>query len=177
MNRKAIFVVAVVLSSFAAWAQMAPKPGPETKKLEYFLGTWTTEGTVAQGPWGMGGKFTSTDTTEWMDGNYFVMSHSDFKMPPELGGDGKETSVMGYDTEQNTYFYEGFNSQGRHESSKGTATGDTWTWTSSANYGGQEIQQKMTVKVLSPTSYTVKFEVSMDGTNWMPFMEAKTTKK
>jgi len=177
MNRKAIFVVAVVLSSFAAWAQMAPKPGPETKKLEYFLGTWTTEGTVAQGPWGMGGKFTSTDTTEWMDGNYFVMSHSDFKMPPELGGDGKETSVMGYDTEQNTYFYEGFNSQGRHESSKGTVSGDTWTWTSEANYDGQDVKQRSTMKILSPTSFNMKFEVSMDGTTWNTFMEGKATKK
>jgi hypothetical protein len=33
------------------------------------------------------------------------------------------------------------------------------------------------MKVLSPTSYSLKFEVSVDGTNWMPFMEAKVTKK
>ena len=35
----------------------------------------------------------------------------------------------------------------------------------------------MTIKTLSPTSYTMKFEISMDGKNWSPFMEAKTTKK
>jgi hypothetical protein len=177
MNRKAIFVAALVLFSFSAWAQMAPKPGPEVKKLDYFVGTWTTEGTVAQGPWGMGGKFTSTDRAEWMDGNFFVIFHSDFKMPPELGGEGKELSVMGYDTQQNTYVYDDFNGQGQHVSWKGTVSGDTWTWTGEANYGGQDIKQKMTLKVLSPTSYSMKFETSMDGATWMTFMEGKVTKK
>lgn len=177
MNRKAIFIVALALFSFAAWAQNAPKPGPEVKKLDYFVGTWTTEGTVAPGPWGTGGKFTSIETGEWMEGNFFVVSHSDFKMPPELGGDGKETAIMGYDTQQNVYIYEGFNSQGQHESSKGTVSGDTWTWTSEANYDGQDVKQKMTMKVLSPSSYSMKFEVSMDGTTWSTFMEGKSTKK
>ena len=112
-----------------------------------------------------------------MDGNFFVVGHANFKMPPELGGDGKATSFMGYDTDQNVYTYNEFNSQGRREISKGSLSGDTWTWTSSQNYGGQDIQQKMTIKMLTPTSYSVKFEVSMDGTNWMTFMDAKATKK
>ena len=177
MNRKAIFLAAIVLVSLSAWAQMGEKPGPEVKKLDYFVGNWTTEATISPGPWGNGGKFTSTATGEWMEGNFFVVTHSDFKMPPELGGDGKEMSVMGYDTQQNMYLSEGFNSQGNHESSKGTVSGDTWTWNSEANYGGQDIKQRMTLKVLSPTSFTMKFEVSMDGTNWMTFMEGKATKK
>jgi hypothetical protein len=167
----------LVLLAASAWAQMAPKPGPEVKKLDYFVGTWTTEGTISQGPWGAGGKFTSSDTTEWMDGNFFAVGHANFKMPPELGGDGKSTSFMGYDTDQNVYTYNEFNSQGRRENSKGTLSGDTWTWTSSQTYSGQEIKQKMTMKVLTPASYSLKFEISMDGTTWMPFMEAKATKK
>ena len=175
---KKVILPTLLLLTASAWAQMAPpKPGPEVKKLDYFIGTWTTEGTVAQGPWGAGGKFSSTDTSEWMPGSFFVTGHSDFKMPPEVGGDGKEVSIMGYDTSQNVYTYDGFNSQGQHETSKGTVSGDTWTFNSSANYGGQDIKQKLTMKVLSPTSYSMKFEVSVDGTNWMTFMEGKATKK
>ena len=177
MNLKKILFSAVILCTAAAYAQMPTKPGPEVKKLDYFVGTWTVDGTVAQGPWGQGGKFTSTETTEWMPGNFFTEAHSDFKMPPEVGGEGKETSIMGYDTDQNVYIYDAFNSQGRRENSKGTLSNDTWTWTSSQNYGGQEIQQKMTIKILSPTSYSLKFEVSLDGTNWMTFMDGKATKK
>jgi hypothetical protein len=177
MNRKAIFVAASVLFAISARAQMDAKPGPEVKKLDYFVGTWTTEGTVAPGPWGAGGKFSSTNTTEWMPGNFFIVGHTDTKMPPEAGGEGKETSYTGYDTNQNAYTYDAFSSQGRHDVSKGTLTGDTWLWTSEANYGGQEIKQKMTIKILSPVSYFIKFEVSLDGTTWMTFMEGKATKK
>jgi len=177
MNIKMILVSTLVLFAASAWAQMSPTPGPEVKKLDYFVGAWAVEGTIAQGPWGAGGKFSSTDTTEWMPGKFFVEGHSNFKMPPELGGDGTATSYMGYDTEENVYTYNEFSSQGRRENSKGTASGDTWTWTSSQTYNGQEIKQKMTMKVLTPASYSLKFEISMDGTNWMPFMEAKATKK
>lgn len=176
MNLKTILISGLLLFSAAAWAQ-APKPGPELKKLDYFLGAWTTDATIGQGPWGAGGKFSSTDTTEWMTGGFFLETHSDFKMPPELGGDGKVVAFMGYDTNENVYTYDEFNSQGHREVSKGTVNGDTWTWTSTQNYGGQEIKQKMTVKTLTPTSYNMKFEVSMDGTNWITFMDGKATKK
>jgi len=178
MNRKAILVALLILFSFSAWAQAAPPaPGPEVKKLDYFVGSWTAEATIAPGPWGPGGKFSSSDKAEWMDGNFFVAFHSDFKMPAELGGEGKELSVMGYDPQQNAYIDEEFNSQGQHLSWKGTVSGDTWTWTGDANYGGQDIKQKITMKTLSPTSYSMKLETSIDGTNWMTFMEGKATKK
>jgi hypothetical protein len=177
MIRKATFVTALMMLAVSSWGQMGGKPGPEVKKLDYFLGTWTTEGTIGQGPWGAGGKFSSTDTTEWMNGDFFLIGHGDFKMPPEVGGEGKETSIMGYDTTQNVYTRDGFNSQGQHESSKGTLTGDTWTFNSEANYGGTDVKQRFTIKVVSPTSYTMKFEVSIDGTNWLTFMEGKAMKK
>jgi len=177
VDLKTILLSTLILFTASAWAQMAPKPGPEVKKLDYFVGSWTVEATVGQGPWGAGGKFSSTETNEWMPGSFYVEGHSDFKMPPELGGDGKATSYMGYDTNENVYTYDEFNSQGRREISKGTFSGDTWTWNSKQNYDGQEIKQKMTMKVLTPSSYSLKFEISMDGTNWMTFMEGKATKK
>ena len=113
MKLRAVLISALMLFAVSAWAQMPSAPGPEVKKLDYFVGTWTVEGTIAQGPWGAGGKFTSTETTEWMPGKFFVEGHSDFKMPPELGGDGKAVSYMGYDTNENVYTFNEFNSQGR----------------------------------------------------------------
>jgi hypothetical protein len=177
MSSKSALLPFLFLIAAPAFAQMPGPPGPEIKKLEYFVGNWTTEGTIAQGPWGTGGKFTSTRTEEWMPGNFFVQGHSDFKMPSDMGGDGKEVSILGYDTAQNVYTFDSFNSQGRHESSKGSLSGDTWTWNSSQNFGGQDIQQRMTIRMLSPTSYAFKFEVSLDGKSWMTFMDAKATKK
>lgn len=173
-----IALIPVVLSiAVSVWAQMPSKPGPEVKKLEYFAGTWTTEGTIAQGPWGMGGKFSATDTSEWMDGSFFLVGHSEAKMPPEIGGESKGTSYLGYDSNENTYTMDTFNNQGRRGTMKGAVSGDTWTWTGTQVYDGQEIKQKMTMKVVTPTSYSMKFEVSVDGTNWMTFMDCKATKK
>jgi hypothetical protein len=167
----------LIVLAGSAVAQMGGPPGPEVKKLEYFVGTWASEGTIAQGPWGMGGKFTATSTGEWLPGNFFVQSKSESQMPPEIGGDNKAIMIMGYDTQQNTYTSDRYSSLGQHESSKGTLAGDTWTWSSTSNYGGMEIQGRMTIKTLSPSSYTLKYEISMDGKNWMPFMEGKATKK
>jgi Protein of unknown function (DUF1579) len=177
MKLKTILFSAVVLLGCSACAQMASQPGSEVKKLDYFVGSWSVDGTIAPGPWGAGGKFNSTETSEWMTGNFFVVGHSDFKMPPEIGGEGKAVSYMGYDTDENVYTYNEFNSEGRRQVSKGTVSGDTWTWTSTHNYGGQEIKQRMTIKTLTPASYSMKYEVSMDGTNWSTFMDAKATKK
>jgi hypothetical protein len=35
----------------------------------------------------------------------------------------------------------------------------------------------MTMRILSRTSYTLSFEVCMDGTTWLPFVQGKARKK
>jgi hypothetical protein len=99
-------------------------------------------------------------------------------MPPDLGGDGEEIFIMGFDAGQNIYTFDAFSSQGQHQISRGTVSGDTWIWTSQAPQTDQKTkQQKMTMKILSPASYSLKFELSTDGETWMTFMEGKATKK
>ena len=115
MTRRTIFTAVLMLFAVSAWAQMGDKPGAEVKKLDYFVGTWTTEGTVSPGPWGAGGKFSGTHTNEWMSGDFFLVGHGTFKMPSEVGGEGTETSIQGYDTDKNVYTRDGFNSGGRHD--------------------------------------------------------------
>jgi hypothetical protein len=177
VNRRTALIPFLMLIAVSAVAQMGGPPGPEVKKLDYFVGTWTSDGNIAQGPWGMGGKFTGSGTTEWLPGNFFVKTQAESQMPAEIGGDSKTVTIMGYDTQQNTYTSDRFSSLGQHETSKGALSGDTWTWTSTSNYGGIEVQGKMTIKTVSPTSYTFKYEISLDGKNWMPFMDGKATKK
>ncbi len=155
----------------------AAAPAPEVAKLGYFVGKWTTRGTILPGPWGAGGEFSWTESTEWMTGNFFVIGHWDFQMPAELGGDGKEIFIMGYDTNRRVYSFDAFSSQGLHQVSKGTLSDDTWLWTSESIQGGKPVQQKMTMQVLSPSSYNLKFELSMDGAEWMTFMEGKAVKR
>jgi hypothetical protein len=42
--------------------------------------------------------------------------------------------------------------------------------------GGKVIKGRYTVKVLSPTSYTFKFETASDAGDWNTVMEGKATK-
>ncbi len=110
-----------------------------------------------------------------MEGNFFLVEHGVFDMGQM--GKAKELAILGYDADRKVYTYHAFNSMGEAESSTGTVDGDTWTWTSDENMGGKMMKGRFTMKVLSPTSYTMKFEMSPDGTNWMTGMEGKATKK
>jgi len=168
--------LAVIIFAESIWAQAPPKmpkPGPEQKKLGYFVGHWNTEGDMKPGPMGPGGKFTSTDDIEWLPGRFFVVLHSTGKSPM---GPGHSIAVMGYDSDQKVYTYDAFDNMGEHEVSKGTLEGDTWTWNSESKMGGQVIKGKFTIKEVSPTEHTFKYEMSTDGNTWTATLEGKSTK-
>ena len=63
-------------------------------------------------------------------------------MPHELGGDSKSIGFLGYDADKNMYTSSEFTSQGRREFAQDSLNGDTWTWTSSEKYEGQEIYER-----------------------------------
>jgi uncharacterized protein DUF1579 len=175
MKHTLTLLFGVLLLAGAAFAQMEmPKPGPEVKKLDYFTGHWVSEGDVKPGPMGPGGKFHSDDHAEWMEGGYFVVLHSKFSGGGM--GDGSNTAFMGYDPQEKVYTYDEFNSMGEATHSKATVEGDTWTWINDMKMGPQTIKARFSMKILSPTSYSYKFETSPDGTNWTLFMDGKETK-
>jgi hypothetical protein len=153
------------------------KPSPEVAKLGYFVGSWIVKGTIPPGSWGPGGPFSWTDKTEWLAGNFFVVGHWDFKMPADLGGDGQEIFVMGYDLQHKVYTFDAFSSQGRHVQSTGKVADDTWVWESEAAYEEKKVKQRYTTRTLSADRYEVKFEICEDRKTWMTFMEGTATKK
>jgi Protein of unknown function (DUF1579) len=153
------------------------KPHPAIKKLGYFVGRWVVEGEIVPGPWGAGGKFSWTETTKWMRGKFFVVGHWDFKMPRELGGDGEEIFVMGYDAHEKQYTFNAFSSQGLRQVSSGTLRGKSWTWDSEGTQAGQRSQQRLTMRVLSRKRYALKFEVSNALGKWTTFMTGVAVKK
>jgi hypothetical protein len=156
-------------------AQMEePKPAPELKKLDYFVGTWAAEGDMKSGPMGPGGKFTGTNHVQWMDGAFFLVTHSQFN---GAMGKGTETAYMGYDSNDKMYTYDSFNSLGEADHAKGNVEGDTWTWQSETRMGPQTMKGRLIIKVRSATAYNFKFETSPDGTTWNTVLEGKDTKK
>jgi len=168
-------LLALMFFAIAAMAQMPmPKPAPELAKLDYLAGNWISDGDLKPGPFGPGGKVSSTDNASWMEGKFFLVMHSKFA---GAMGSGSSTAYFGYNPDKKVYTYNEFNSMGQAEYSEGTIDGDTWTWTSDENMGGQKFKGRFTMKVLTPTSYSYKYEMSQDGTNWTTGMEGKATKK
>jgi len=169
----AVLLVCIFVAG-AAFAQMETmKPGPELKKLDYFAGNWTSVGDVKPGPMGKGGRAVVHEQIQWMEGKYFLVIHSKYTTP---GGNGTGSAFLGYDREEKVYTYDEFDSTGEAVHAKGTVDGDTWTWTSESKMGGQTMKGRYTEKVLSPTQYSYKFEMSSDGTNWNLIMDGKDTK-
>ena len=177
MKRRFTFLTCMTLllgSGLSARVEEIPKPAPELKKLDYFAGTWTTEGEIKPGPMGSGGKFTGTNHVQWMDGEFFLVTHSEFN---GAMGKGAETAYMGYDSNDKMYTYDSFNTLGEADHAKGKVDGNTWTWQSETRMAAQTAKGRLIIKVLSATAYNFRFEMSPDGTTWTTLLEGKTTKK
>ena len=172
----AVVVLGALLTAISVQAQAPPPPAAELQKLDFLTGHWAVEGTAVMGPPGtLATKWSESIDAEWMDGKYFLVQHDDM----DLGsmGKGKELAVYGYDSDNKVYTRAAFDSWGEAEKSTGTVNGDTWVWTSDEHMGGQTMKGRFTMKVLSSTSYTLKFELSPDGANWMTAVEGTATKK
>src|SRR5277367_3820783 len=102
MKNLAMMLVAWLVLGAAGLAQDMPKPGPEHKKLDIFVGSWTLDGDMKPGEMGSGGKVTETEKCEWMEGGFFLVCHTDYKTTM---GNGSGISVMGYSADDKSYSY------------------------------------------------------------------------
>ena len=175
MKRAAMILAATLVLAAVATAQTEPpKPGPELKKLDVFVGSWSLDGNMKPGAMGPGGTMTENEKCEWMQGDFYLVCHSDYKSSM---GNGVGLSVMGYSADDKAYTYREFNSFGEFDDSRGTVDGDTWTWTNDEKMGGMTMKGRFTMKMTSATSYSFTFDMSQDGTKWSTVMDGKASKK
>ena len=174
---KKILVAGLAMLSLAvvsvAQAPKMPQPAPEVKRLEYFVGTWKAEYEIKPGPMGPGGKMSSVDQTRFMPGGFFLETRTEGS---GTSGVLKGLSVMGYDVAEKVYTYDAFNNLGEADHFKGSVQGDTWTWNSEGTVDGKTTKMRFTAREVSPTMYTMKFEMGT-GSDWITVMEGKATKK
>jgi hypothetical protein len=169
----AICVLLLGVSIKAQAPQGPPKPGPEVKRLAYFIGTWKEVGTAHMGAMqGPEGKITSTTKYEWLPGGFFIVGHSDGMN--SMGAE-KEMSVMGWDATKKMYTYNAFDNMGQADVATGTVDGDTWSWTADS-MGGMPMKLRVTIKEVSKTEYTFKMETSPDRNTWTTAIESTSTK-
>jgi hypothetical protein len=160
------------VSTRAQAPQGPPTPGPEVKRLAYFVGNWKEEGKSTAH--GMAGPVSSTQKWEWGPGGLFLVGHSDNKSPV---GSFKIMAVLGYDPETKMYTYDTFDSWGERITAAGNVSGDTWTWTTGTVMEGKPMETRLTWKEVSKTQYTLKYESSTDGGDtWTSDLQSTFTK-
>ena len=142
--------------------------------MAYFVGKWTSEGELKPSAFAPGGKFTFTETCDWMPGKFAVLCNSEGTM---MGIAIKGVSIMSYDMGENSYIYFESNSIGQNSYSHGTVAGDTWTWTSESKMNGMNLHSRFTVKQVSPDSCSYKFELGSGSDPLVVLMEGKQTRQ
>lgn len=162
-------------AAMAADAPAAPKPGPEQQKLGYFVGHWTSEGDMKDSPMGPGGKLASDDKCEWFEGKFAVICRSTGTSPM---GPTKGLGILGYSSEEKVYTYFGVDNSPMAQTTvpKGTVAGDTWTYADESPMGGKMTKSRYIIKVVSPTSYTFKWELMGDDGKWSTLLDGTETR-
>ena len=170
----AVFALAVTPFLHAQAPAQAPKPGPEHQKLAYFAGRWNSVGEMKPGPMGPGGRMTGTSTCEWFAGGFYLVCRSEGR---SAAGPMQSLGIMGYSTERKRYTYYGIDNSGMGgDPAHGEVTGDTWSWEGEGLMGGQTVKSRYVMKVVSPDSYTWKFDVSVAGGAWTTVGEGTETR-
>lgn len=170
----ASLAVLMVAVAFAQESGAPPKPGPEHEKLNYFVGKWSSEADIKATAFGPAGKYTATETCDWLPGKFAILCKSDGNM---MGGEMHDTSVMTYNTLEKSYVYFETNSWGELSYYHGSVDGDTWTWTNEFQMNGQPIRGRFTLKRVSDDVATFGFEMALGSQPSATLMTGKQTRQ
>lgn len=165
-----ILVCGFTLLLLAQAPPAPPKPGPEHKRLEYFLGKWTVESEIKANEYVPGGKTVSTETATLGPGGFYVESRAEGgQLPTRL-------AIMGYDSHAKVYTSYYASSVGLVGTATGSVNGNTWTWMVEDKFAGNAVKGRTTVTTLSPTQYTFKYEMADVKGGYTTILEGKATK-
>ena len=169
----AVILICGFTSLLLAQAPPAPpKPGPEHKKLEYFVGKWTVEGEIKANEYVPAGKVVTTETSTLGPGGFYVECRNESNegpLPPRL-------AIIAYDSHAKAYTSYYASSVGLVGVGTGTVNGNTWTWMVEDKYAGKSVKGRTTITMLSPTESTSKYEMADGKGGYTTIVEGKATK-
>ena len=147
-----------------------PKPGPEHKKLEAFVGTWKSEGEMKENGYVPAGKSVSTSTCTWGPGGFFVDCRAEGESFP------RTHYIVAYDSHAKVYTQFYASSAGLVGGGTGTVDGNIWTWMLEDKWFGQAFKGRTTVIVKSASQFTSKYEYLDPNGSYVTISEGTSTK-
>ena len=174
MTRMAVALLLLLFTASIQAQVQAPKPGPEYKTYEVWVGDWTYEGEAKETPLGPGGKFSGKSTVRWILSGFFLEYRAQEQGPL---GDLEIVEFDWYDAATKRYPYQGYMNNGEVYSATATVSGSVWKISGTQTHKG--VQYKIrgaTTFAADGKSNTWKYEMSPDGKKWVPFHEARRPK-
>jgi hypothetical protein len=166
----AVGLVIIVLTVGLLAQTAAPKPGPELKKLNIWVGDWTFEGESQATPLGPARKYVGKATVRPILDGFFVEWHGQ-------SGDSSWNEVDGYDASNKTYFWTGFSNDGSFNSVTYTIDGTTVKYSGALILGDKQYRIRGTAEFGSDFMSCVdRQEVSADGQTWLLNFQNKMVK-
>ena len=164
-----ILICGFTALSLAQAPPAGPKPGPEHKKLEYFLGTWKVETEIKANEYVPAGKGVTTATVTLGPGGFCVESRAEGQIP-------RTDAIIAYDSDAKVYreFYA--SSAGLVGGGTGTVNGNTWTWMLEDKVFGKAAKGRTTITILSASQYTSKYEMLDANGRYVTISEGTATK-
>ena len=166
-------ILACASSARAQISQSTHKPSSELQKEgDYYVGNWKLTGETKANAFGRGGqKFESSERLERMPGGFFLLARS------YEGEKWTQITIIGYDENKKIFTHTAYNTRGEIEVMEGTEQGDTEIWSGDGKVDGKPLKQRLTIKRVSPTRYTFKFEMAPRGGDWSLVYEGQGTKE
>jgi hypothetical protein len=176
MKHIVIAIGAVVLAiGVAIGAQTAAqKPDPELKKLQVLVGHWTYELEYKPGPLGPGGNVSGELNFQEILGGFFFQAQW---IEKGATGEMRGVEIYAYDPVNKNIVVSVSGSDGSAYSGTVSVSGNTVTFAGKFVIAGKQYLFKASMIVAADLmSMLLKADISVDGSTWTPWQEAKYTK-
>jgi hypothetical protein len=156
----------------AAQAVEQPKPGPEHKQLERWVGKWTYSGEAHANPFQPAGKFNGALTRRMVLGGFFLEEHWEDK--GESGYLAQGIFLTGHDPKTKKFIQYSFENDGSANPFSVTIDGNSWSGKGTRTDRRGKAHDLRVASQLSEDGTTErgKMEYSSDaGKTWKPWFD------
>jgi len=164
-----ILICGFTALSLAQTPPEIPKPSPEHKKLDAFLGTWKVESEIKANGYVPAGKGVTTARVTLGPGGFSIESRAEGQIPRTDG-------IVTYDSHAKVYTEFYVSSVGLVGTGTGSVNGNTWTWMVEDKWLGQAVKGRTTITFPSASHYTLKYEMLDANGHYVTILEETATK-